>query len=303
MSQERCLSQGGTASAPAHPGGAAGDLGTHPSSGQTLERFHDAWRHGQRPDIDDYLDGGWPQRRRVLPLLVAADLEWRLRAGETARVEGYLIHYPELVGDAPVLVDLIVTEYRSRRGREPQLARAEYLQRFPQWGEELIRLLPAADAAPEQPAGTPERRTSATALLAILFAAVVGVGVALVLLDGARRRAVEERVEAEQGRRRAIAEAVRVLRGLLEAEASGPARRQQEARVLHALGNLHRELGELGEAQCCYHQALERCRQLVAEFPGEAAYRRDLEASHAAVGRVGGGGGGVMRGVTRRTGD
>jgi hypothetical protein len=102
-----------------------------------VRRFEDAWRQAPRPGIDDYLPAGGPLRSRVLIELVHIDLELRLKAGESARVEEYLARYPELNGDRAVTLDLIAAEYGLRRRREPGLAVHEYLQRFPLFRAEL----------------------------------------------------------------------------------------------------------------------------------------------------------------------
>src|SRR4051794_18679940 len=62
-----------------------------------LERFEDAWRRGEKPDLDAYLmqADGLSQRRALLVELVHEDLEYRLRAGESVRIEEYLQRYPE----------------------------------------------------------------------------------------------------------------------------------------------------------------------------------------------------------------
>jgi serine/threonine protein kinase len=103
-----------------------------------VKRFENAWRQGPRPLIDDYLPVEGSLRSRVLIELVHIDLELRLRAGETARVEEYLPHYPELAGDGVVLLELIAAEHDLRRRREPGLALDEYLLRFPQHRAELV---------------------------------------------------------------------------------------------------------------------------------------------------------------------
>jgi predicted ATPase len=103
-----------------------------------VKRFEHAWRQGPRPGIDDYLPIGSPLRSRVLIELVHIDLELRLKAGETARVEEYLARYPELTDDRAVTLELIATEHELRRRREPDLTLHEYLQRFPQYRVELL---------------------------------------------------------------------------------------------------------------------------------------------------------------------
>jgi WD40 repeat protein len=102
-----------------------------------VKRFENAWRQGPRPVIDDYLPSGDPPRSRVLIELVHIDLELRLKAGETARIEEYLARYPELTEDRAVTLELIAAEHELRRRRERGLALDEYLQRFPQYRAEL----------------------------------------------------------------------------------------------------------------------------------------------------------------------
>src|SRR5436305_2308642 len=116
-----------------------------------VRRFENGWRQGPRPAIDDYLPTGDPLRSRVLIELVHIDLELRLKAGESARVEEYLARYPELAGDRAVILELIAAEHELRRRREPGLAAEEYLQRFPQYRAEL----PKQFAGPTVPGGNP----------------------------------------------------------------------------------------------------------------------------------------------------
>src|SRR5262249_15241402 len=98
---------------------------------QAAERFEDAWQQGRRPSIDDCLPAEGPLRRLVLRELVHTDLEYRLKAGEPARVEEYLRRYPSLRSDGEAALALIAAEYQLRRRRE-EVAPAEYRQRFPE---------------------------------------------------------------------------------------------------------------------------------------------------------------------------
>src|SRR5262249_5852753 len=81
---------------------------------------------------------------RVLVELVHIDLELRLKAGESARVEEYLARFPELAGDRAVTLDLIAAEHGLRRRQEPAFALDEYLARFPQHRAELAERLAGA---------------------------------------------------------------------------------------------------------------------------------------------------------------
>src|SRR4051794_15660608 len=99
---------------------------------EAVKRFEHAWLEGPRPDIDDFLPADEPLRRRILVELVHIDLELRLKAGETARVEEYLDRHKELAGDRSVALDLITAECEFRQRHEPNLHLSEYLSRFPQ---------------------------------------------------------------------------------------------------------------------------------------------------------------------------
>src|SRR5262245_150524 len=125
-----------------------------------LERFEDAWERGERPALEDYLAGEGRERQALLIELVHEDLEYRLKAGEAARVEMYLGHHPELAGDGAVVLALLRWEMRCRRVREPALGLDEYARRFPQHHAELTGSLPDTDDArrSEQPVGDGQRR-------------------------------------------------------------------------------------------------------------------------------------------------
>jgi WD40 repeat protein len=102
-----------------------------------VTRFENAWRQGPRPTIDDYLPTGDSLRSQVLLELVHVELELRLKAEETARVEEYLARYPELTGDPSAVLTVIAAEFDLRRRREPGLGIDEYFQRFPQYRARL----------------------------------------------------------------------------------------------------------------------------------------------------------------------
>jgi tetratricopeptide (TPR) repeat protein/predicted Ser/Thr protein kinase len=118
-----------------------------------LREFDRAWRDGVRPDIDAYLPETDPDRTAVLIELVRTDLEYRLKAGEPARVEDYLTRYPTF--DENSLLELARDEWEFRRRSEPELPIDELLSRFPQLADRLsamgegprlfpVRALPAS---------------------------------------------------------------------------------------------------------------------------------------------------------------
>lgn len=116
-----------------------------------VARFEAAWRCGERPALDDFLSGeNGPPRRAQLLELVYTDLEYRLKAGEPARIEDYLSRYSELGDDRDVVLDLLAVEL-DLRCRSPQPCLEEYQRRFPEFGDELATLV-----LPNSPGAAPQ---------------------------------------------------------------------------------------------------------------------------------------------------
>jgi serine/threonine protein kinase/Tfp pilus assembly protein PilF len=112
-----------------------------------VDRFEAAWQRGGPPQIDVYLPPAGPVRRAVLRELIHIDLEYRLKAGEAVRVEGYLERYPDLGRDAEDVLALIAAEFDLRRRTGAELTPGEYLRRFPSYRVELSLLLDSRRAA------------------------------------------------------------------------------------------------------------------------------------------------------------
>jgi tetratricopeptide (TPR) repeat protein len=117
-----------------------------------VERFEAAWASGRPPRLEEH----WPVGPgRPLPLLVELaliDLEWRLKAGTSARAEDYLGRFPELAHDRAAALSLIGREFVLRRRNEPQLDPNEYQGRFPQLGADLADHLVVASTGLALPA-------------------------------------------------------------------------------------------------------------------------------------------------------
>src|SRR5438105_345363 len=97
------------------------------------KQFEDAWRSAPPPRIEDFLTAKDIDRRTLLVELAHIDLELRLKAGQEARVEEYLLRFSELESAVEDVIDLVEAEYkyRSSLGQQPTLE--EYWQRFPQY--------------------------------------------------------------------------------------------------------------------------------------------------------------------------
>src|SRR5262245_5036240 len=121
--------------------------GSLPHHEELIEAFERAWQAGSLPRIDDYLRGDAAERIALLVELVHADLEFRIKAGEAARVESYLDCYPALAGDEATILDLLEAEYEMRRRKESNVGFDEYAARFPQHHQELRKRLGGASTA------------------------------------------------------------------------------------------------------------------------------------------------------------
>ena len=131
---------------------------------ERIEAFELAWRDGGQPAIRDFLIGDGPVLRALLVELVHADLEFRLKQGESVRVESYLASFPELRENRETTIDLISSEYDLRR-RHDAVNIVEYHSRFPEYAEALLSgatlhiaetKAPAATALPAAPSAWPE---------------------------------------------------------------------------------------------------------------------------------------------------
>jgi serine/threonine-protein kinase len=111
-----------------------------------LARFDRAWQQGARPALEEYLPpADAAERFAVLNELAHLELEYRLKAGEPARVEEYLTGNPELGQHRAAVPELTAAEHDLRRRLGPPVAVTEYFRRFPEYREELTSLLPARE--------------------------------------------------------------------------------------------------------------------------------------------------------------
>jgi hypothetical protein len=110
-----------------------------------LQDFEQAWLDGQRPELGEYLARAPASGLALLVELAHLDLEYRLKAGESARVEDYLRRFPELDSSPQELIELIVAEHQHCRalGRTPAVD--DYLERFPQHRTALLDRLGRSD--------------------------------------------------------------------------------------------------------------------------------------------------------------
>ena len=86
-------------------------------------QFDNEWRSGRRPEIEKYLSQETESKFRLIVLreLVCIDLEYRLKAKETARIESYIERFPELQDDQATL-ELIAHENLVRSNLNPSVS-------------------------------------------------------------------------------------------------------------------------------------------------------------------------------------
>ena len=64
---------------------------------EACNRFEAVWRAGQRPRLEDFVDGGaGDERAALLRELVPRDADYRRQNGEVRTAAGYLARFPEL---------------------------------------------------------------------------------------------------------------------------------------------------------------------------------------------------------------
>ncbi|MBL8798140.1 MAG: protein kinase [Planctomycetia bacterium] len=120
-----------------------------------LWRFEQAWQSPTPPRLEDYLAGA-NGNRTLVEELVAIDLEYRWRArldlagvasaSGGPRLEAYLQRYAVLGRPEQLSLKLIGREYEARCSWGQRPPHAEYRQRFPAQGDQLLAELQRVDA-------------------------------------------------------------------------------------------------------------------------------------------------------------
>jgi hypothetical protein len=98
-----------------------------------VEQFERAWHRGERPALEAYLPASGAVRRAVLTELVHAEIELRLKAGESVHVEAYLERFPELPHDDAVVRSLLAAAAGSHRWSHPPEGHPGGLRRDHVW--------------------------------------------------------------------------------------------------------------------------------------------------------------------------
>jgi tetratricopeptide (TPR) repeat protein len=103
-----------------------------------IHQFEQDWLAGRRPSLDAYLAGLDSVPLDLLIELAHIDLEFRTKAGQSARAADYLSRYPRLA-DPDLAVDLIAAEFDLRSRSDPALSFDQIAADYPQYREQLSR--------------------------------------------------------------------------------------------------------------------------------------------------------------------
>jgi eukaryotic-like serine/threonine-protein kinase len=120
---------------------------------ERIDALRAAWDAAAAPPLlpdliaADAFAGKPELRRMILAELIKVDLEFRWQGTEhRKRIEDYVAEFPE-IDSGGIPSDLIYEEYRIRKIAGEHVAPEEYLGRFPEQAEELVRLFGAATSA------------------------------------------------------------------------------------------------------------------------------------------------------------
>jgi len=121
---------------------------------EAAQRFEGVWQRGERPRIEDYLPAEDGERFASLVELILVDVEYRLKVGEAPRVEEYVKRYPEVAGSSGAILVLISHEYHLRKDDDASVSVEEYLDRFPQYRNELAERFASTDVTSDNASGS-----------------------------------------------------------------------------------------------------------------------------------------------------
>lgn len=102
--------------------------------------FERAWRGSNEPKIEEFLPEDRENKRNILRELICVDLEYRWRGGRPVVLEDYVRQFPELPASEPVLLELVIEEYRVRHRWGDRPSRDECQRRFPSLSDLRSRL-------------------------------------------------------------------------------------------------------------------------------------------------------------------
>ncbi len=123
-------------------------LGNFPSKYEpAIEEFEQRWMEGAAPKIEDYLPND-ESRLAVLAELIVAELEFRIKAKQDARLDDYLPRFPDLVSDRALTIRIACEEFRLRRKQREPISPSEFAGRYSELAPELEQTLKNEPEAP-----------------------------------------------------------------------------------------------------------------------------------------------------------
>ena len=213
------------------------------------------------------------------------DLERRLRAGESARVEDYVARFPELADRLDALFELVVREYELRR-HLPGVTLAAYAERFPGLAARLLERSTADESLREQstlapfgPPSGPSQNALAPALRyrPVKFHAQGGIGEVHVAHDEELNRDVALKLIQERLRPPAPVSAKRLAELIELLDDDSFEVRQKASADLLRLGVAARPALQKARARASLEVRL-RAARLLAELERLGADREHLRA-------------------------
>ncbi|HEV3435992.1 MAG TPA: protein kinase, partial [Gemmata sp.] len=116
-------------------------------------RFEKAFRAGQLPVIDDFLEGDGMARWQLLVELIHRELELRLQYGKPARVAEYLERYPALMHSHNDLAALLETEVRFRILANENPSLSDYQEQYSALGAKVREVFKKVGSVPPEVSG------------------------------------------------------------------------------------------------------------------------------------------------------
>jgi tetratricopeptide (TPR) repeat protein len=102
------------------------------------------WEKGQQPDVAEFLSAAGVLTPLGLAAVLRVDMQQRWQIGQRIPAERYLQAYPAAAQNEDAALDLICLEYVLRQDQGEAVSCAEFRQRFPQFADQLGRLLEVA---------------------------------------------------------------------------------------------------------------------------------------------------------------
>jgi len=145
--------------APVVPASRTRDAGGRFGPAQQLE---DLWRHGQRPNIEEFLHRQENLNADQIIAILGVDQWHRWHGGERVPAEFYLQLHPALTAAWAGSFELVSAEFRIRKelGENPHVE--EFLERFPQFTAKLHKI--EAELNPSYPPQTTNLNTPAAVI-------------------------------------------------------------------------------------------------------------------------------------------